>query len=119
MFLKVLDMCDIRAQGSMPSAQPGMLAVSRRRKVPSGRLGMLHGSLEASKAKQPLAIAPGMGRAASSAQALLWYIKESTPQNECKLLSPARKANQRLQQELKLAVECRQAALEALLCARQ
>ena len=46
MFLKVLDMCDIRAQGSMPSAQPGMLAVSRRRKVPSGRLGMLHGSLE-------------------------------------------------------------------------
>ena len=80
MSLKVLDMCDTQAQGSMLSAQPGMLAVSRRLKVPSdmaGNAAWLPGGEHVRHCSLPrpssaLPIEPGVGRTASSAQALSW-----------------------------------------------
>ena len=47
-------------------------------------------ALQALKAKQRLANNPGLGRAAPFVQALSWYIKRLTPQDECEASSPVR-----------------------------
>ena len=80
MSLKVLDMCDTRAQGSMLKRSARDAGCEQRAQGPC--LGGWEccmvawrwtcKALQASKAKQRLAIEPGVGRAASSAQALSW-----------------------------------------------